>query len=95
MKLQIDATVIYALGEHRTRLTGHDQEVDSPFNTYRCQGLPPHAIANPGLPSIQAALHPAKTDYLFYVARANGSHVFTKTYEEHVQAIRRIRKGRG
>jgi len=91
MRLQIDATVIYALGGHRPRLTYRDLKADSPFNTYRYRGLPPHPICNPGLPSIRAALHPAQTDYLFYVARGDGSHVFTRTYEEHKQAIRDVR----
>jgi len=91
MRLQIDATVIYALGAHRPRLTYRDLQVDSPFNTYRYRGLPPHPICNPGLPSIRAALHPAQTDYLFYVARHDGSHVFTRTYEEHRRAIREVR----
>ncbi len=95
MRLQIDATVIYALGEHRERLTYEDLKVDSPFNTYRRKGLPPHAICNPGEASLRAALKPAKTDYLFYVAKPDGSHVFTKTYEEHKRAIRAIRGGPG
>jgi UPF0755 protein len=94
MRLQIDATVIYALGEHRSRLTREDLKVDSPFNTYRYQGLPPHPICNPGLPSIRAALRPANTDYLYYVARSDGSHVFTKTYEEHRKAIHEVRGNR-
>ena len=93
MRLQIDATVLYALGEHKERITRQDLQVDSPFNTYRRKGLPPHAICNPGAASIRAALRPAKTDYLFYVARPDGSHVFTKTYEEHLKAIRAIRGG--
>jgi UPF0755 protein len=95
MRLQIDATVIYALGEHRERLTYKDLKVDSPFNTYRRKGLPPHAICNPGEASLRAALKPAKTGYLYYVAKPDGSHVFTKTYEDHKRAIRAIRGGRG
>ncbi len=91
MRLQIDATVIYALGEHRSRLTYRDLKVDSPFNTYRYPGLPPHPICNPGLPSLRAALHPAQTDYLFYVARGDGSHIFTRTYDDHRKAIREVR----
>ncbi len=93
MPLQIDATVLYALGEHRERVTYQDLKVDSPFNTYRHKGLPPHPICNPGEASIRAALHPAQTSYLFYVARADGSHVFTRTYEEHLKAIRAIQGG--
>jgi len=92
-KLEIDATVLYALGEHRERITYRDLQVDSPFNTYRHAGLPPHPICNPGEASIRAALHPAKTDYLYYVAKPDGSHVFTPTYAEHTAAIRAIRGG--
>ena len=93
MPLQIDATVLYALGEHKERVTLKDLEVDSPFNTYDRKGLPPHPICNPGEASIHAALRPARTDYLFYVAKPNGSHVFTRTYEEHLKAISAIRGG--
>ncbi len=94
MKLDIDATVQYALGEHRQRLFYRDLEVTSPYNTYRNPGLPPGPIANPGLDSIKAALHPAKVDYLYYVARPDGSHQFSRTLEEHNAAVRRIRDGR-
>ncbi len=93
MKLQIDATVQYALPEHKDRLLFEDLRVDSPFNTYRHHGLPPGPIASPGLPSLMAALRPASTDALFYVARPDGSHVFTPTYEDHLRAIQRIRGG--
>ena len=91
MKLQCDATVQYALPEHKSRLLYRDLEVDSPYNTYRYKGLPPGGICNPGLPSLEAALRPAEHDYLFYVARPDGSHVFTRTYADHQAAIRRIR----
>jgi len=93
MRLQVDATVLYALGGHKERVTLEDLKVDSPFNTYRHQGLPPHPICNPGEASVRAALRPAKTDYLFYVARPDGSHKFTRTYAEHLKAIRAIRGG--
>lgn len=91
MRLQCDATVQYALGGHRSRLLYRDLKVNSPYNTYLHAGLPPGPICNPGLACLEAALHPAKTDKLFYVARADGSHVFTRTYEEHQQAIRQLR----
>lgn len=91
MRLQIDATVQYALPEHKSRLTFADLKVDSPYNTYLHAGLPPGPIASPGLPSLMAALRPARTDALFYVARPDGTHLFTRTYEEHQQAIRSIR----
>lgn len=91
MRLQCDATVQYALPGHKSRLTYKDLKVDSPYNTYLHAGLPPGPICNPGLECLKAALAPAKTDCLFYVARPNGSHVFTRTYAEHLQAIKQIR----
>jgi UPF0755 protein len=87
MKLQIDATVLYALGKHKSVVTFADLKVKSPFNTYRNVGLPPGPICNPGVDAIQAALEPAQTDYLYYVAKPDGSHIFTRTGEEHAAAI--------
>jgi UPF0755 protein len=91
MKLQIDATVQYALPEHKERLLFEDLEVESPYNTYLHEGLPPGPIASPGLPSLMAALQPESTEALFYVARPDGSHIFSPTYREHQQAIEQIR----
>ncbi|MDQ2799297.1 MAG: endolytic transglycosylase MltG [Armatimonadota bacterium] len=93
MRLQCDATVQYALPEHKARLHYSDYRVDSPYNTYLHGGLPPTPIANPGLPSIEAALRPASNDYLFYVAGPGGRHIFTKTLGEHQQAVAHIRAG--
>lgn len=91
MRLQCDATVQYALPSHKTRLFHSDLRVDSPYNTYLHSGLPPTPIANPGLPSINAALHPAAVNYLFYVAGAGGRHVFSTTLAQHDQAVARVR----
>lgn len=91
MRLEVDATVLYALGRHKSVVTYKDLEVDSPYNTYRHGGLPPGPIASPGLNAVQAVLTPATTDYLYYVARADGSHVFSRTLQEHLAAIRRYR----
>ncbi len=91
MRLECDATVLYALGEHRARLTNKDLQIDSPYNTYRHMGLPPGPISNPGLACLSAALEPAQTEYLFYVARGDGSHIFSRTYQEHKAAIRKVR----
>jgi UPF0755 protein len=91
MRLQVDATVLYAMGEHRPRLYYRDLGIDSPYNTYTHVGLPPGPIANPGLASIRAALHPARVDYLYYVARPDGSHIFSRTLEEHNSAKTRVR----
>lgn len=81
--LQIDATVLYALGEHKTELTSDDLRVDSPYNTYRYPGLPVGPIANPGLDSLEAALHPEDTNYYFYALDTDGTHHFSETNEEH------------
>ncbi len=91
MKLQCDATVQYALPERKGRLTHEDLKIQSPYNTYLHQGLPPGPICNPGLASLQAALKPATTGYMYYVARGDGTHIFSQTYGEHQAAIRRIR----
>jgi UPF0755 protein len=91
MPLQIDATVLYGMGKWKSRVLYRDLQHPSPYNTYRRKGLPPGPIANPGLASIRAALNPAAVDYLFYVAQADGYHRFTRTYEEHLQAIHEVR----
>jgi len=94
MRLQCDATVQYALPEHKTRLFYVDLRVDSPYNTYRHAGLPPTPIANPGLPSIEAALRPAPVGYLYYVAGPGGRHVFSTTLAEHERAVAHARAAR-
>ncbi len=78
--LQIDATVEYALGEHKTELTANDLAVDNPYNTYKNKGLPPGPIANPGIASIMAAIHPDNTGYYFYALNDTGTHTFFETY---------------
>ena len=81
--LNIDASIIYAWGG-KTDLTAEDMKIDSPYNTYTHEGLPPTAISNPGLASLQAALNPDKNDYYYYVLDPTaGSHVFSRTLEEH------------
>lgn len=82
--LNIDAAIIYALGEHKTALSADDLKLDTPYNTYIYSGLVPTPISNPGLSSIQAALDFADTDYYYYVLNPqNGTHQFSKTLEEH------------
>ena len=82
--LNIDATVVYALGGVNRPLTYEDTQVDSPYNTYKHAGLPVGPISNPGLSSITAALNPADTDYYFYALdNSTGLHHFSKTYDEH------------
>ena len=83
MKLQIDATVLYALGGHKDRVLNRDLEVDSPYNTYRVNGLPPTPISAPGRASLLAMLHPADTTFLYYVlSDKNGKHAFATTPSE-------------
>lgn len=91
MRLGIDATVLYALRKHKDRVLYSDLNIDSPYNTYRNFGLPPGPIANPGIDAIRAAIHPANADYLYYVAKPDGSHVFTSTFDEHKRAIAEIK----
>ena len=83
MALDIDATIQYALGFWKQDLTLEDLKIRSPYNTYLNPGLPPGPICNPGLASIQAAINPAKTDYLFYLADKNGVTYYAKTLDEH------------
>jgi UPF0755 protein len=97
MRLQTDPTVIYALGPaFDGDLRRRDLQVDSPFNTYRYRGLPPTPIALPSKASIEAALNPASGDYLYFVARGDGTSQFSRTLEEHNAAVRRYQlSGKG
>ena len=97
MLLQIDATVVYAWrlkGRKLTRVLNKDLEVDSPYNTYKYQGLPPRPICVPGIEAWGAALDPEFNDYLYYVAGRDGYHHFSKTFSEHKANIRQIRSGK-
>jgi len=91
MRLQADPTVAYALGERR-RLFERDYLVRSPYNTYVVDGLPPGPIGAPSTASIVAALYPAHTNFLYFVARPDGRHVFSRTYAEHRRAVAEIRR---
>lgn len=91
MPLDIDATVEYALPQHKARLMFSDLKTPSPYNTYLHKGLPPGPICNPGLPSIEAVLHPARTNYLYYVAGPDGASIFSRTLAEQDQVIARLR----
>lgn len=84
MPLQTDPTVLYALGKHKTKTYYKDLKVKSPYNTYTNKGLPPGPISNSGVSSMEAALHPAKTDYLYFLANTKTHKVyFSKTLSEH------------
>ena len=92
IKLQSCATVQFALKERKEVLTYKDLEIESLYNTYKYAGLPKGPIASPGAKSIEAALYPEKVDYLYFVANKDGSHVFSKTYQEHLNAQNKIRQ---
>lgn len=85
MRMQSCATVLYALGEHRDKLYDRDLKVDSPYNTYIIDGFPPGPIASPGMASIEAALNPEDTNYLFFVSYNDGTHFFTHDYNEFLK----------
>ena len=95
MLLQCDPTVIYALqrtGAYNDSLSSKDLKLDSPYNTYEHGGLPPGPIGNPGAVSLKAALEPANTAYLYFVANTQGGHFFSATLEEHNRNVTRYRR---
>lgn len=92
MRLQADPTLVYYLSDGTGRLgrglkRTELQDADNPYNTYRRDGLPPGPIANPGIEAIRAALAPAQTDYIFFVAGCDGETAFTETYEQHLEKV--------
>ena len=92
MPLQCDPTVIYALqrvGKYTGNLRRDDLAFDSPYNTYRYRGLPPGPIASPGRASLEATVHPADVDFLYFVSRQDGSHEFARTLDEHNRNVRK------
>lgn len=91
MPLDIDASIEYALPEHKARLMFSDLRTPSPYNTYLHRGLPPGPICSPGVASIEAVLHPAKTSYLYYVAGPAGASIFSHTLAQQDQVIARLR----
>ena len=97
MRLQCDPTVIYSLErscgcQYKGTLTGKDLTIDSPYNTYEHGGLPPGPIGNPGEASLRAALRPAETDFLYFVANTQGGHFFSSTLEEHNRNVLKYRR---
>jgi len=93
MPLQCDPTVIYALersGSYDGNIRKQDLAIDSPYNTYRYPGLPPGPIASPGRASLEAAVHPADADYLYFVSRNDGTHVFSRTLDEHNRNVQKF-----
>ncbi|MEO0021813.1 MAG: endolytic transglycosylase MltG [candidate division WOR-3 bacterium] len=89
--LQSCATVQFILPQPKERLSNEDLKIDSPYNTYLHPGLPPGPICNPGKQALRAVLHPAEHNYLFFVARGDGTHIFSRTPQEHEAALRQVR----
>lgn len=90
MPLQSDPTVQYIMDEPRPKLYYSDLAIDSPYNTYKYPGLPPGPISSPGKASLAAVANPADVKYLYFVARGDGTHVFSRTFAEHVRARREV-----
>ena len=99
MPLQADPTVQYAIalatGERKPRLFEKDYTRESPYNTYLHPGLPPGPVGAPSRASIEAVLAPAPVPFLYFVAGPDGKHIFSRTYEEHLRAVRKVRRGGG
>ncbi len=91
MPLQADPTAIYGIKRTKEGVKKNDLKNRTPYNTYIIKGLPPGPIASPSLKSIKAALNPANVNYLYFVAKGDGSHIFSVDYKEHVSAINKIR----
>jgi UPF0755 protein len=89
MPLQSDPTAVYGSPNPPRRIRSADLRRKSPYNTYLRAGLPPGPIANPGRASLLAALNPAQVNFLYFVAKNDGSHFFSRTLEQHAQAVRR------
>jgi UPF0755 protein len=94
MRLESDPTAVYGLENFDGKVTRLHLRTETPFNTYRIPGLPPGPIANPGRASIEAALYPAQTDFIFFVSKRDGTHHFSTTLEEHNRAVRKFLMGR-
>jgi UPF0755 protein len=94
MRLETDPTVIYGIDDFDGNLKRrHLRDDSNPYNTYQIRGLPPGPIASPGADALRAVVKPAETEYLYFVSRNDGTHQFSKTYREHVNAVNRYQRG--
>jgi UPF0755 protein len=87
MRLQSDPTAVYSLTAYRSVVKRKDLDNDTPYNTYKIPGLPPGPIANPGIDSLKAALYPASVNYLYFVSKNDGTHIFSSNLAAHTQAV--------
>lgn len=94
MPLQSDATIQYIFEERKQIVTYDDLEIDSPYNSYKNNGLPPTPIANPGIESIEATLYPEKTEYLYFVAKMDGGNNYSTNYEDHLKYVKEYKEER-
>ena len=93
MRLESDPTVIYGMSDFDGNLTREDLETPNPYNTYLIKGLPPGPIANPGRASLEAVLHPSEEPYLYFVSKNDGTHHFSRTFDEHKKMVQRYQGG--
>ena len=94
MRLESDPTVIYGIEGFNGNITRKDLAAERPYNTYRIRGLPPGPIANPGARSLEAALYPSETDYLYFVSKNDNSHQFSTNVVDHNRAVRKYQLNR-
>ncbi len=94
MPLQSDATIQYIFEERKKIVTYDDLKIDSPYNSYKNKGLPPTPISNPGIESIEAALYPDKTDYLYFVAKIDGGNNYSTNYQDHLKYVKEYKEAR-
>ena len=93
MRLETDPAVIYGIANFDGNLRRmHLADATNPYNTYQHAGLPPGPIASPGAAALRAVVEPAEADYLYFVARRDGTHQFSRSYEEHVRAVNRFQR---
>jgi UPF0755 protein len=93
MRLETDPSVIYGIADFDGNLRrAHLEDESNPYNTYRIAGLPPGPIANPGRDALVAVVRPAPSDYLYFVSRNDGTHQFSRTFEEHAAAVTRYQR---